>query len=211
MSTEQVPEVTVDESGLVPPSSPKAEWPKKLRTLTAVELDRLTIDGAGRFYWDGRPVAYEATQASSSEVKPVDTTDRSALDILDRAALDILDRRPPEASDSSASPEPVANSAAPSDKIAVVPVVADVRPAPPTRAVEVVERVHADKLRLTLSGWQSLGAILALLGFLVAASGIAAQGWVAANEWGCRVGWVKATCPLPPPAPKAPARTDIPA
>ena len=211
MSTEQVPEVSVDESGLVPPRSPKVEWPKKLRTLTAVELDRLTIDGAGRFYWDGRPVAYEAPPVPSSEVKPVDATDRSALDILDRAALDILDRRPAEASDSSESPEPVANSTAPSDKISAVPVIADVRPAPPERSVEVMERVRTDKLRLALSGWQSIGAILALLGFLVAATGIAAQGWVAANEWGCRVGWVKAACPLPPPASKAPARADIPA
>ena len=55
MSTDPYPEVSVDESGIVPPQGARAsEWPKKLRTLTAAELDRLTIDDSGRFYWDGR-------------------------------------------------------------------------------------------------------------------------------------------------------------
>ena len=44
-STEPYPEVTADESGIVPHQSSRApEWPKKIRTLTATELDRLTID-----------------------------------------------------------------------------------------------------------------------------------------------------------------------
>ncbi len=60
MSTDQYPEVSDDDAGIVPPQSGRgAEWPKKIRTLTAAELDRLTIDAAGRFYWDGRLVNYE--------------------------------------------------------------------------------------------------------------------------------------------------------
>ena len=80
--TETYPEVGGEESGLVPPQGHKGEWPKKIRTLTAVELDRLTIDGDGRFYWDGRLVNYEAQR---QEARPADL---DALAILDRAAVE---------------------------------------------------------------------------------------------------------------------------
>ena len=52
MSEEANPEVklNVDESGIVASQTARpSEWPKKLRTLTAAELDRLTIDSSGRF------------------------------------------------------------------------------------------------------------------------------------------------------------------
>ena len=81
--TETYPEVGGEESGLVPPQGHKGEWPKKIRTLTAVELDRLTIDGDGRFYWDGRLVNYEAQR---QEARPADL---DALAILDRAAVEL--------------------------------------------------------------------------------------------------------------------------
>ena len=77
--TETYPEVGGEESGLVPPQGHKGEWPKKIRTLTAVELDRLTIDGDGRFYWDGKLVNYESQQRQP---------DLDALAMLDRAAVD---------------------------------------------------------------------------------------------------------------------------
>src|SRR3954463_10175408 len=73
MSTDPYPEVSGDESGIVPPQAPRtSEWPKKLRTLTAAELDRLTIDNSGRFYWDGKLVNYDTgtkqlTDKTSSE------------------------------------------------------------------------------------------------------------------------------------------------
>jgi hypothetical protein len=55
MSAAQYPEISVEESGLVPrDNGASQEWPKKIRTLTVSELDRLTIDNEGRFYWDGR-------------------------------------------------------------------------------------------------------------------------------------------------------------
>ena len=73
MSTEPYPEVTGDESAIVPPQSVRSpEWPKKIRTLTATELDRLTIDSAGRFYWDNKLVNYDCRTVRQ-------TTSRSLL------------------------------------------------------------------------------------------------------------------------------------
>jgi hypothetical protein len=109
MSADQYPEVSDDDAGIVPPQGGRgAEWPKKIRTLTAAELDRLTIDAAGRFYWDGRLVNYEpptppkpAVEEKPAEDPSVDALDRSAMDILDRAALELSDRTPVEPLDGS--------------------------------------------------------------------------------------------------------------
>ncbi len=80
-----IPRSACDESGIVPPQGGRPpEWPKKLRTLTAAELDRLTIDNNGRFYWDGKLVNYD-TQPRQLSDKPADSLDRS-MDILDRAS-----------------------------------------------------------------------------------------------------------------------------
>lgn len=228
--TEQYPEVSGEDSGLVP--SIRAEWPKKLRTLTATELDRLTIDSGGRFYWDGHLVNYEPPKAP--EVRPTDPIGVGALDLLDRAAIEITGKAPPP-SEPKTSPEqprdldvhypasPVANEAVPAETHA-----GDVTPAgneqfqpaqasypdqhapAPDYPMFIAPTVQApDKMRVALSTWQSVGLVLVIIGFLAAAAGVAAQGWVAANEWGCRIGAVKSHCP--PPAPKAPARADIPA
>src|ERR1051326_8813724 len=84
MSTEPYPEVNIDESGIVPPQAGRSpEWPKKIRTLTATELDRLTIDDSGRFYWDGKLVNYEPRDFKSSSDKPSDPPARSATDVGD--------------------------------------------------------------------------------------------------------------------------------
>ena len=83
MSTDPYPEVSVDESGIVPPQSARpSEWPKKLRTLTAAELDRLTIDNSGRFYWDGKLVNYDTepkqiTDKNAGLARPLDGYSRS--------------------------------------------------------------------------------------------------------------------------------------
>jgi hypothetical protein len=73
MSTDQYLEVSMDETRLVPPQNTlKPEWPKKLRNLTAQELDRLMIDSDGHFYWDGKPVSYAQSQpAAPAEDKPI--------------------------------------------------------------------------------------------------------------------------------------------
>src|ERR1700754_583574 len=79
-STEPYPEVsTADESGIVPPQNRSPEWPKKIRTLTATELDRLTIDSAGRFYWDGRLVNYEPPMGPTSAADKPAADNRSKL------------------------------------------------------------------------------------------------------------------------------------
>src|SRR6185503_8693778 len=92
MSTDPYPEVSVDESGIVPPQGARApEWPKKLRTLTAAELDRLTIDNSGRFYWDGKLVNYDS---QPKQLTDNNSLDRS-MDILDRASYELGGRKMP--------------------------------------------------------------------------------------------------------------------
>src|SRR5262249_46783419 len=79
-STEQHPEVTADESGIVPQQTNRPpERPEKIPTLAATELDRLTIDGAGRFYWDGRLVNYEPPE-SKERSKVAAVTDRTPVE-----------------------------------------------------------------------------------------------------------------------------------
>ena len=92
MSTDPYPEVSVDELGIVPPQGARpSEWPKKLRTLTAAELDRLTIDNSGRFYWDGKLVNYDTGTKQLTD-KTSKSLDRS-MDILDRASFDLGGRK----------------------------------------------------------------------------------------------------------------------
>src|SRR5438876_5449932 len=92
---EQYPEVSSEESGIVPQDGPRADWPKKIRMLSANELDRLTIDSAGRFYWDGHLVNYQPPQPEKApSVNTADADERNALEMLDRAALELTDHRP---------------------------------------------------------------------------------------------------------------------
>ncbi len=267
--TDQMPEVSGDESALVPPQSgPKAEWPKKIRTLTASELDRLTIDAEGRFMWDGRVVNYDgpkvtetrAPEMQSTEPKPadiqvaetsaakptgpVDPFDQIAAEIMASTNFELSDRKPAEparviepvmpaetvqladeikrveetkkieepkikepklieATELAAEPKSV-------DQFTpVVPVVADLRAVEAMRTVPMA--LHPERVRVKLSAWQSLGLIIVILGFLLGAAGVAALGFVAANDWSCRVGLTAKYCPLPPPAPAVPPRAEIPA
>jgi hypothetical protein len=239
MSTNPYPDMSGDESGLVPPQSGRSpEWPKKIRTLTAAELDRLTIDRDGRFYWDGKPVSFEPPASpvppSPPPAPPQEATsafsERSALEILERAALEIGDRKPPEPIESVEPIPPVDSFSAqapakPIDLDQVVPSAAPLATtAAPAAAVQRSEIIASmedrpamiaptirttERVRLSLSFWQSLGIILMLLSVLAGAWGIAALGLVTAHDWGCRIGVVNHYCPPSPVKP--PVRSDIPA
>jgi hypothetical protein len=218
MSTEQIPEVSGEDSSVVPPqTASKPEWPKKIRTLTAAELDRLTIDGGGRFYWDGKPVAYEGPPTKPAEARTTEAVDVNALEILDRAAMELSGSKPADpavAAELAQAMEPgqTAPDSKPGEAV-VIPAaaVAPVMDARRARALAAAAAGRPETVRISLSFWQSLALLLLILGFLTGAAGIAAQGLVAANDWGCKVGWVKTSCPPPPPAPRPPARADIPA
>lgn len=217
--TDQYPEVGGEESSLVPPPGHKGEWPKKIRTLTAVELDRLTIDGDGRFYWDGKLVNYVAPQHQAPEIKP---TDLDALAILDRAAAELSGQKIDQPATTAVEQQQMA-----ADVVAHAEqhhVEQTYTPVTVARALPEVTHaasvamptltpayVRSDKVRVSLSPIQTIAAILVFLGFLAGVAGVAASGFVAAHEWGCKAGVVKSYCPPPPPAPKEPARTDIPA
>jgi hypothetical protein len=235
--TDQYPEISSDDAGIVPPQgTAKAEWPKKIRTLTASELDRLTIDGLGRFYWDGKLVNYDA-HTSRLEQKPVDL-DQHAMDLLDRTARELSDpgsvQPEPAAASESATPEVAVSEAAtpeatvtavqpeapevattPADQTSVATTAPAVTPAPVVemrhQEIMIPSALRPETMRLKLTGWQSLGLIVALLGFVIGAAGLAVSGLVAAHEWGCKAGVVQSYCPLPPPQPKAPPRPEIPA
>lgn len=228
--TDQYPEVSGEEAGIVPPQgSAKQEWPKKIRTLTASELDRLTIDGLGRFYWDGQLVNYQA-HPSRIEQKPVDL-DQHAMDLLDRTARELSDPHSAQpdaetgtAATSEIQPEPTPTSApelaaTPADQLVpAAPAATEAPAATPTPVIEVRRQevivpsaARSETVRMKLTGWQSIGFIVVILGFTAGAAGIAASGLVAAHEWGCKVGLVQSYCPPPPPVPKAPVRPDIPA
>ena len=218
MSTEPYPEVTGDESGIVPPqSSARApEWPKKIRTLTASELDRLTIDSAGRFYWDGRLVNYEPPKPVEPGPKAPDDADRSAMDIIDRAVYELGDRKAPEPIEGAELPRPgSAQVHREREELRAVDL-DDVRPAEeehaPAAATRATSIRAADRVRLSLSRWQSVGAIIVVLGIAVGATGVAAYGWVMAHDWGCRIGLIQSYCPASSANPATrPPRSDIPA
>jgi len=224
MSTErsdQYPEVSGEDAGLVPPQGgPKQKWPKKIRTLTANELDRLTIDGLGRFYWDGQLVNYQAHPSRIE--RPVDL-DQHAMDLLDRTARELDPNAPPPSAETTTTvevnPDTVttdapALAATPADQLApVTPAVDKATPVVEVRRHEVmVPGVGLPgTTRIRLTGWQSIGLVIVIVSFLVAAAGMAASGFVAAHDWGCKAGFVKRACAPAPAMPKPAPRPDIPA
>ncbi|MBX9828972.1 MAG: hypothetical protein K2Y27_28785 [Xanthobacteraceae bacterium] len=219
-STEPYPEVsTGDESGIVPPQSNRApDWPKKIRTLTATELDRLTIDSAGRFYWDGRLVNYEPPQpAKPAEPQTIDRTPVEA-DPSDYSHEDHKTPAPIEGADLDRPVDGQSQAIAHRDEhlhdlddvratrtlhhSAMAGEISDVVATP---VVNIPER-----MRIKMTRWQSLGAIIVVLCALIASAGVAALGLAAAHEWGCRTGVIQSYCPATP-AGRPAARTDIPA
>jgi hypothetical protein len=202
MSTDTYPEVTVDESGIVPPQNARpSEWPKKLRTLTAAELDRLTIDNSGRFYWDGTLVNYDTGSKQITADKAPDSLDRS-MDILDRASVELGGRKLPTTIEGQLA-EPAGSSAEPGA------VELDVHRAQVSPAAAPAIVHSSDPTRLTLSHWQTFAAAIVVLAIAVGAAGMATFGYVAMRDWGCKTGAIHDGCPVV--RDKTPARVDIPA
>jgi hypothetical protein len=206
MSTDTYPEVNVDESGIVPPQGGRpSEWPKKLRTLTAAELDRLTIDNSGRFYWDGKLVDY-GTGAKPAPDKTSDSLEHS-MDILDRASRDLGGRKSLttiegqlfEPAGSSDNPDAVSLDIIRARGAAAI---ADAL-APPALA-----RSTSEQTRLMLSTAQAAGAIVVVAAIVIGAVGMATYGYVAYRDWGCKTGASQSGCPV---LPAPPPRADIPA
>lgn len=199
MSTDPYPEVSGDESGIVPPQSGArtSEWPKKLRTLTAAELDRLTIDNAGRFYWDGKLVNYDTGSKLAAD-KTSDSLDRS-LDILDRASFELGGRKQPATIEGELAPTP-----APSVDLDVARLEASL--------METVSAVRArsdEQTSLKLSRGQTIGAVAAIVCIAIGAIGMATYGYVAWRDWSCKTGGASQSgCPA---LPSPPPRPDIPA
>ena len=206
MSTDPYPDVSGDESGIVPPQGARSsEWPKKLRTLTAAELDRLTIDSSGRFYWDGKLVNYGTESTQVTEKSP-DSLDHS-MDILDRASYELGSHKSLATIEGELAPVDAPGHDRDSDTAdldvghtqaaAAMP---DSSPAP--------QAIRSERTRLTLSLWQTIGAVVVALAVVVGAIGMATYGYVAARDWGCKMSTTQDGCPaLYAP----PVRHDIPA
>jgi hypothetical protein len=211
-STDPYPEVSGDESGIVPPQSARtSEWPKKLRTLTAAELDRLTIDNSGRFYWDGNLVNYD-TQPKQLTDQTSDSLDHS-MDILDRASFELAGRKAPATIEGELAH--MSDALNRRDETATRPADLDVIRAEVAAALAAAgpqEQVirSTEETQITLSGWQTLGAVLVVLGITLGAIGMATYGYVAMAEWGCKTGASKSGCPVVPVV-KPAERSDIPA
>ena len=214
MSTDPYPEITEDDSELAPSQpDPPPEWPKKIRALTASELDRLSIDDNGRFYWDDKLVNYEPPEFKEICAKLLEAQDRSALDISDRAAHESgddnnagsIERAGIQRLDHSQvdrDPHGSINldTIRPANENAIAAAMAE-----PRGASSV-----SNGMSLKLSFWQALGATVVVLGIAAGAVGAAAYGFAAAHEWGCRTKLIQNYCPVvpvvqPPPRPEIPA------
>lgn len=212
-----------DESGLVPPqNTPPADWPRKIRSLSTDDLDRLTIDSAGRFYWDGQLVNYgfakpdgqliDARELSSLASPHKETTTTGGTPMADPASSKPTDSTLDAIAEALAAATPVREetptvvAAAPAAAAPTAAPAASAEPAPvaPREPITVTVPVAQGPRRFRLSFFQSIGALLGVLSLLLAAAGLAASGFATAHEYGCRAGFVTAYCP-PKPAP-APAR-----
>jgi hypothetical protein len=223
-STEPHPEVTVDESGIGPQQGNRPpEWPKKIRTLTATELDRLTIDGAGRFYWDGRLVNYEPPESKEQAKSAEAQHDRTPVE-AEPGDYSHEDHKASDATEGADLDRPIdAQGQAIAHRDERLHDLDDVRATPHHRTFhhgamggEISDVVATpvvnipDRMRISMTAWQSIGAIIVVLCVMLASLGVAALGLAAAHEWGCRTGVIQTQCPAMPSNRPSP-RTDIPA
>jgi hypothetical protein len=195
--SEQYPEVSGDESGIVPSQNMRSpEWPKKLRTLTASELDRLTIDGSGRFYWDGKLVSYDPPQQTKAEEQAAPlSAEQSAMDIIDRAVHELTEHA--EARSIEGAPLPRAHlTTTDLDLDLALASAPAAMPALPLDGVPAHSFVPSDRIRLMLSPLQSLAAGVALIALLIGAAGVATYSYVAMRDWNCRIDSKQSGCPI---------------
>lgn len=228
MSTEPHPEISVDESGIGPQQQDRGpEWPKKIRTLTATELDRLTIDSAGRFYWDGRLVNYEPPVLPKPAAdKPAEPPARPAADLVEHDPYSFEQPKPAEHVEHTETAEVQRTDDAPIHPVAHrddrfhdlddVHTVQHHAVHHHDMAAEITGAYAApttiqmpDRIRVSMTWWQSLGALIVVLCLMIGTLGVAAFGFIAAHDWGCRTGLIQSYCPAPASRPAA--RTDIPA
>jgi hypothetical protein len=234
MSTEPYPEVNMDESGIGPqqPQQHGPEWPKKIRTLTATELDRLTIDSAGRFYWDGKLVNYEPPNAPKPAAeKPAEPPARPPSDAPEHDPYSFESKPAEPAEPTEHAEHTVAGETERTEEAQIHPVahrsdrfheLDDVRTVEHhavhhhDMAAEITDAYVApsiqipDRIRVSMTFWQSLGAFIVVLCLMVGTLGVAAFGFIAAHDWGCRTGLIKVYC-APAPGSRPIARPDIPA
>ena len=67
-----------------------------------------------------------------------------------------------------------------------------------------------DRIRVSMTRWQALGAIIVVLCLMVGAMGLAVFSFIAVHDWGCRAGLIQSSCPASSGGRPSP-RTDIPA
>jgi hypothetical protein len=212
-ATEPHPEVTEDESGIGPQQQGNRppEWPKKIRTLTATELDRLTIDGAGRFYWDGRLVNYEPPLSKESARADADRMPVEA----EPGVYSHDDHKTPDPIEGADLDRPIdTQSQAIAHRDEHMHDLDDVRATRTLHHSEISDVVATpvvnipERMKISMTRWQSLGAIIVVLCALLVSLGVAALGLATAHEWGCRTGVIQTHCPG---TPAGRPRTDIPA
>ena len=116
------------------------------------------------------------------------------MDILDRASFDLGGRKTPATIEGELA-EPAGSSASPARSISTWSareVAAALAEATPARGVTTtIEQKH-----LTLSRWQTFGAVIVVLAIVVGAFGMATYGYVAARDWGCKTGAFQSGCPV---------------
>ena len=109
------------------------------------------------------------------------------MDILDRASSEFGGRKLPATIEGELSRRAAARIRASDLDLSA--------PKWPRQRPRTAPRIPARAGRLTLSGWQTAGAVIAVVGIVVGAFGMATYGYVAARDWGCKTGAFQSGCP----------------
>jgi hypothetical protein len=143
-------------------------------------------------------------------LKPGEAADRSAMDIIDRAVDELGDHRRAPLIEGAELPKGM-HRAIDLDAERHTTQTSELAQLAQLEAAISPMRVGAERVRVKLSRWQSVGAVIVVLGIAVGATGVAAYGWVAAHDWACRIGATTSHCPPVVTPKQAPPRADIPA